>query len=740
MDKLKINWKRPTTRRLAQLYSALLYNAHLKGFITGEIYTGKAKYACVPGFNCYSCPGATGACPLGSLQNAMASLGHKAGWYIWGILLLFGITLGRTICGWFCPLGLMQELLHKIPTPKIKKSNFTRILSYLKYVFLAVMVLAIPMWYGFKHDMPYPAFCKFICPAGTEEGAIGLLSNQKNIGLFAMLGEFFTRKFVILMLIIMASVFIYRSFCRFICPLGAIYGLFNRFSIVGVKVDTSKCNNCGACVRTCKMDVKHVCDHECISCGQCINVCPKKAISFKAGGFTVIAPKGGIPGEVPEAAAKRIKFRRTLWGVALAVLVGALVWFNFLDPAGKKDAAAQTQTQTTTAEAQDSKSADAKDAAADSAASGSTAAIGKEVGNQLPDFTIKTTDGKDFHLADTRGKVVFINCWATYCVPCVHELPFFCELYEKHKDDIEILAVHSPDVTDDPVEYLKDKGWNIPFAVDTDRTVWEAVGAGTTLPQTIVLDRSGNIIYNQVGSVTLDSLEALYEKADQGGAAASADAAASDAGSAAAGTNDAAKTETAVASDAAAGTNDAAKTETAAASDAAAGTDDAAKTETAAASDAAKSDTAAASSAPIGNEVGNQLADFTIKTTDDKDFHLADTRGKIVFINCWATYCVPCVHELPFFCDLYDKYKDDIEIIAVHSPDVTDDPKEYLSDKGWNIPFAVDTDRKVWETVGAGTTLPQTIVLNRKGEVVYNQVGSVTPETLEALYKKANEG
>ena len=523
LDKLKINWKRPTTRRLAQLYSALLYNAHLKGFITGEIYTGKAKYACVPGFNCYSCPGATGACPLGSLQNAMASPGHKAGWYIWGILLLFGITLGRTICGWFCPLGMLQELLHKIPTPKIKKSNFTRILSYLKYVFLAVMVLAIPMWYGFKHDMPYPAFCKYICPAGTEEGAISLLSNPKNTGFFAMLGEFFTRKFVILMLIILACVFVYRSFCRFICPLGAIYGLFNRFSIVGVKVDTSKCNNCGACVRTCKMDVKHVCDHECISCGQCINVCPKKAISFKAGGFTVIAPKGGIPGEAPEAAAKRIKFRRTLWGVALAVLVGALVWFNFLDPAVKgKETAAQTQT--TTAQTQGDEvidgvvkdaSADGKDASAGSAASGSTAAIGKEVGNQLPDFSIKTTDGKDFHLADTRGKVVFLNCWATYCVPCVNELPYFCDLYEKHKDDIEMIAVHSPDVADDPIEYLKDKSWNIPFAVDTDRTVWEAVGAGTTLPQTIVLDRKGEVVYNQIGSVTPEVLEALYKKANE---------------------------------------------------------------------------------------------------------------------------------------------------------------------------------------------------------------------------------
>ena len=249
---------RPSTRRLIQLYSALLHNAHLKGFIDGEIYQGKAKFACVPGFNCYSCPGAVGACPLGSIQNALASTGHRAGWYVMGIILLFGVIVGRTICGWLCPLGLIQELLHKIPTYKIRKSCITRALSWLKYVLLAVFVVAIPLWYGLKHDIPVPGFCKYICPAGTFEGAIGLLSNPNNTGLFSMLGILFTRKFTIMLIIGLACVFCYRSFCRFICPLGAIYGLFNRFCLVGVRVDEERCNGCGACVRGCGMDVRHV--------------------------------------------------------------------------------------------------------------------------------------------------------------------------------------------------------------------------------------------------------------------------------------------------------------------------------------------------------------------------------------------------------------------------------------------------------------------------------------------------
>ena len=93
----KTRIQRPGTRRLVQLYAALLYNANLRGFIDGHIYSGDLKAACVPGFNCYSCPGAIASCPLGSLQNALNAAGHTAPWYVLGILALFGVILGRTI-------------------------------------------------------------------------------------------------------------------------------------------------------------------------------------------------------------------------------------------------------------------------------------------------------------------------------------------------------------------------------------------------------------------------------------------------------------------------------------------------------------------------------------------------------------------------------------------------------------------------------------------------------------------
>ena len=482
---------RPTKRRLIQLYSALLHNAHLRGFISGEIYQGKAKYACAPGLNCYSCPGAAGACPLGALQNALASSGHRAGWYVMGILLLFGITFGRTVCGWLCPFGLIQELMYRIPTCKLRKSRVTRALSRLKYVILAVFVVFIPLWYGLKHDIPVPGFCKYICPAGTFEGAGGLLSNPGNKGLFSLLGVLFTGKFIILVIIGLASIFCYRSFCRFLCPLGAIYGLFNRFCLVGVRVDETRCNGCGACVRSCGMDVRQAGDPECIHCAKCVDTCARKAISFKAGKVQLKGPEAALCGS------GQTRDRKNRWiarGLALAVLCFALVWFNVLDPSVRNMQARP---------------------AAEAAVFESSAPVGNDVGMQLEDFRVTCLDGSEFRLADCRGKVTIINLWATYCAPCVQELPYFSRLYKEHEGDLAMLAVHSGVVTDDPAEYAADKDWAMPVAVDTDGRIFQIVGAGAALPQTIVLNRRGEVVYNEAGSVTEEMLTALCERASR---------------------------------------------------------------------------------------------------------------------------------------------------------------------------------------------------------------------------------
>ena len=144
---LKLKNLIPTKRRIIQLYAALLFNANLKGFTHGIIYQGPVKNICTPGLNCYSCPGASGACPLGSLQNAITTTEHRTPYYIFGIIMLWGILFGRFICGFLCPFGLIQDLLHKIKTPKIKKNKLTRVLSYLKYVILVLFVVVFPLAY-----------------------------------------------------------------------------------------------------------------------------------------------------------------------------------------------------------------------------------------------------------------------------------------------------------------------------------------------------------------------------------------------------------------------------------------------------------------------------------------------------------------------------------------------------------------------------------------------------------------
>ena len=498
----KTRIRRPSARRLVQLYAALLYNANLKGFVSGRLYAGPVKNLCVPGLNCYSCPGAVAACPLGALQNALSASGHRAGWYVFGILLLAGVTLGRTVCGWLCPFGLIQELLHRIPTAKIRKSRITRALSLLKYLILAVFVVEIPLYYAIRQGLPVPGFCKYICPAGTLEGAVALLLNPANSGLRSGLGALFTNKIIIMGVVLLACVFCYRAFCRFLCPLGAIYSLFNRFTLTGMRIDTDRCTRCGACVRTCEMDVRQVGDRECISCGKCMDRCATGAISLRCGKITLKGP------EIRQASAEKAKRRkaaRILWGILTAVLLFAVVYFNFIDVPAPQDSAPAEAVVSGVAEWT------------------SSAPVGFLPGEQPGDFTCTLADGSSFRLADARGKTVVINQWATWCGPCIEELPLFEQLQETHPD-IVVLAFHCQPELYPVSDYLKEKGWDswqLRFAVDTENNLLlNTVGGDMSMPRTVVLNRRGEVVYNQVGRVSEDILAGLLEKAESSLAAA----------------------------------------------------------------------------------------------------------------------------------------------------------------------------------------------------------------------------
>ena len=266
-----------------QAAATLLTNIHLPNFFKGTLYRGDAKTVCVPGLNCYSCPAATGACPIGSLQAVIGSSKFSFSYYIVGILILFGVLLGRFICGFLCPFGWFQELLHKIPCKKFSTMKL-KPLTYLKYVILLVMVILLPALAVNDVGMGDPFFCKYLCPQGVLEGAIPL--SIVNSGIREALGDLFTWKFCVLVTVVILSVLFYRPFCKWLCPLGAIYGLMNKVSLCQMKVDKHKCVSCGKCAKACKMDVdvtKTPNHTECIRCGMCIRACPTKAVRYRYG-------------------------------------------------------------------------------------------------------------------------------------------------------------------------------------------------------------------------------------------------------------------------------------------------------------------------------------------------------------------------------------------------------------------------------------------------------------------------
>lgn len=285
MDKNKNKFSKQLSRFRGWIQAAatLLTNIHLPNFIKGGIYQGKGKAVCVPGLNCYSCPGAAGACPIGSFQAVVGSSKFRFSYYITGFLILLGVLLGRFICGFLCPFGWLQELLHKIPGKKLSTKKL-KPLTYLKYAILLLAVVLLPAIVVNDLGMGDPFFCKYICPQGVLEGAIPLAA--VNEGIRSALGSLFNWKLAILIVVVILSILFYRPFCKWICPLGAFYALMNKVSLLGIKVDEHKCVSCGKCARVCKMDVdvtKTPNHTECIRCGKCITACPTDAIKFNYG-------------------------------------------------------------------------------------------------------------------------------------------------------------------------------------------------------------------------------------------------------------------------------------------------------------------------------------------------------------------------------------------------------------------------------------------------------------------------
>lgn len=266
-------------RKILQFISFALSDPYIGNFYSGKLYKGFWKNFCNPGLNCYSCPAAGLSCPIGAMQAVNGSIDFKLSFYVLGTLCAFGILLGRAVCGFLCPFGLLQELLYKIPSPKKKIRKEFR---YIKYVMLFLVVGMMPVLITNAMGMGDPFFCKYICPAGTLEGGIPMLLAHAEIS--DMAGWLLALKLLIAACTVVGCILVMRLFCKVLCPLGAFYGFFNKISFIQLETDQNACVSCGKCAKVCPMDVDPSADPnsmECIRCGKCVSVCDQQAISIR---------------------------------------------------------------------------------------------------------------------------------------------------------------------------------------------------------------------------------------------------------------------------------------------------------------------------------------------------------------------------------------------------------------------------------------------------------------------------
>jgi ferredoxin-type protein NapH len=280
-------------RRWIQGIATFISNASLLFPFTRNIYQGRLKSICVPGLNCYSCPAATGACPLGSIQSILSTVRpsftsgrYHIGLYVLGMLGLIGSLVGRMPCAWVCPFGLMQELIHKIPS---RKMEIPKILIYIKYLILALFIFILPFMVVDQFGYGVTWFCKYICPAGTLEAGIPMMFLQPSLR--ELIGILYYNKLVILAVFLILMVFIRRPFCRIACPLGAIYSLFNKVSVFRMVHDPDACVRCEQCYRDCPMGVRFYEDANQVDCIRCLKCyqesCRYGAISIEIAGIPI---------------------------------------------------------------------------------------------------------------------------------------------------------------------------------------------------------------------------------------------------------------------------------------------------------------------------------------------------------------------------------------------------------------------------------------------------------------------
>ncbi len=271
------------SRRFVQYLWLFLSNGYLAFPFSKTLYQGPLKILCSPGLNCYSCPAATLYCPLGSLQQLLLGLrfnlqtgSYYIGMYVVGCMGVLGALFGRFICGWACPFGLFQELLHKIPSPTY---TVPPLLRWGKYITLLFLVILFPLLLVDSYNMGQPWFCKYLCPAGTLEAGIPMLLLLPELR--TVIGTLFWGKLFLALFYITWSVVASRPFCQTSCPLGGFYALLSKYSLLKLVHIQENCTRCGECHGVCPVDIRFNENPESCDCIKCLK-CKHEACNFNA--------------------------------------------------------------------------------------------------------------------------------------------------------------------------------------------------------------------------------------------------------------------------------------------------------------------------------------------------------------------------------------------------------------------------------------------------------------------------
>lgn len=247
---------------------------------------------CSPVFHCYACPMASFACPIGVLAQFSAL--HVMPYLAIGTLVVAGALVGSFFCGWACPFGLMQDLAARVPVPKWDPPYW---FTHFRYVVLGGLVLAVPWLFGENHPL---FFCR-ACPAGAIEASVPAMVAQVIAGEALVWPN--AVKLGVTLAVLIGMFFIRRPWCLILCPLGAIFGMFNRFSLFSVRFYPQRCLECGKCGAECDYGVNskvRADDPRCIRCLECVHcgACQIEAAWRRQGSGEAgsLAVDGGKPG------------------------------------------------------------------------------------------------------------------------------------------------------------------------------------------------------------------------------------------------------------------------------------------------------------------------------------------------------------------------------------------------------------------------------------------------------------